>query len=250
MESSVPSSEARDPSWRPRLLDLFCGAGGAGMGYHRAGFAVVGVDIEPQPRYPFEFHQADALEFPLHGFDVVHASPPCQGYSRLRHLPWLKNRTWPLLIDQMRERLAATGRPWVMENVADAPLQGVTLCGQMFGLPVYRHRLFESSELLLQPRHPRHRFVIGHGRSVNDRRKGSLNNGSARGAWGTAQAIVTVAGGQYRKADGERALGIDWMSKDELSQAIPPAFTEFLGRQLIGLGPRNSELGPAPVEGA
>lgn len=219
---------------RPRLLDLFCGAGGVAMGYHRAGFDVVGVDIAPQPRYPFEFVQADATEFPLKGFDYIHASPPCQGYIRLRFLPWLRDREYPLLIEPMRLRLTAAGVPWVMENVDGAPMQGLRLCGQMFGLPVYRHRLFESSELLLQPHHERHRHVIGHGRMVNDRRKGSLNNGSARGAWGTPQAIVTVAGGQYRKADGERALGIDWMTTRELNQAIPPAFTEFIGRQLLG----------------
>ena len=84
---------------KPRLLDLFCGAGGAAMGYHRAGFDVVGVDIESQSRYPFEFHQADAMTYSLDGFDAIHASPPCQGYSRLRHLPWLKDRVYPMLIE-------------------------------------------------------------------------------------------------------------------------------------------------------
>jgi DNA (cytosine-5)-methyltransferase 1 len=216
---------------RPRLLDLFCGAGGSAAGYHRAGFDVVGVDIKPQPHYPFEFHQADAMTYPLDGFDAIHASPPCQGYSRLRHLPWLKGRTWPLLIEECRGRFA--GREWVIENVEDAPLGGVVLCGQMFGLPVFRHRRFGSSVILLQPFHVQHEHVIGHGRMVNDRMKGTLNAGSSRGAWGTAQPIVTVAGGQFKKADGEQALGIDWMSKAELAQAIPPAYTEFIGRQLI-----------------
>lgn len=218
---------------KPRLLDLFCGAGGAAMGYHRAGFEVVGVDIKPQPRYPFRFIQADAMTFPLEGFDAIHASPPCQGYSRLRHLPWLKGREWPLLIDETRCRLTRQGVPWVIENVEDAPLVGTMLCGQMFGLPVYRHRLWETSFFMLGPGHPRHRFVIGQGRMVNDRRKGTLNAGSASGAWGTTQAIVTVAGGQFKKADGERALAIDWMSKEELAQAIPPAYTEFIGKQLM-----------------
>jgi DNA (cytosine-5)-methyltransferase 1 len=102
----------------------------------------------------------------------------------------------------------------------------------MFGLPVYRHRLFESSAMILAPAHAGHEVVIGSGRMVNDRRKGSLNNGSRAGAWG-ASPIVTVAGGQFLKAQGERALGIDWMSKDELAQAIPPAYCEFIGRQLI-----------------
>jgi len=218
---------------KPRLLDLFCGAGGAAMGYYRAGFEVVGVDIKPQKNYPFEFHQADAMTYALDGFDAIHASPPCQGYSRLRHLPWLKGREYPLLIEPMRERLVAQSAPWVMENVEDAPLAGLMLCGLSFGLPVYRHRLFETSAFMWSLPHERHRAVIGHGRMINDRRKGSLNNGSAKGAWRSAQPIVTVAGGQFRKADGERALCIDWMSKDELSQAVPPAYTEYIGKQLL-----------------
>lgn len=220
---------------KPRLLDLFCGAGGCAVGYRRAGFEVVGVDLKPQPRYPFEFHQGDALEFLAqhgHEFDAIHASPPCQGYSRLRHLPWLKGRAWPLLIDPLRLALRDLGVPWIIENVEDSPLRGVVLCGQMFGLPVYRHRLFEASFALLSQPHRQHREVIGRGRRVNDRRKGTLNAGSGKGAWGSG-GIVTVAGGQFRKADGEKALGIDWMTKDELAQAIPPAYTEFLGRQLL-----------------
>lgn len=224
---------------RPRLLDLFCGAGGAAMGYHRAGFEVVGVDIKPQPRYPFEFHQADAMTYPLEGFDAIHASPPCQGYSRLRHLPWLRSKSWPLLIDLTRDRLLDQSAPWVIENVEDAPLTGLVLCGLSFGLPVYRHRVFESSAFLWGLPHERHRVVIGHGRMINDRRKGTLNAGSAKGAWGK-QAIVTVAGGQFKKADGERALAIDWMTKPELCDAIPPAYTEFIGKQLLQFvgGPR------------
>lgn len=220
---------------RPRLLDLFSGAGGAGMGYARAGFDVTGVDIKPMPRYPFTFIQAEALEYLAehgHEYDAIHASPPCQGYSRLRHLPWLKDRVWPLLIDPCRDLLNASGRPWIIENVEAAPMAGLVLCGRMFGLPTYRHRRFEGSVLLLTQPHQKHDVVIGHGRMVNDRRKGSLNASSSKGAWGQ-QAIITVAGGQFRKADGERALGIDWMTKDELAQAIPPAYTEYLGRQLL-----------------
>ncbi len=218
---------------KPRLLDLFCGAGGCAKGYQRAGFYVVGVDNKPQPRYcGDEFIQADAMTFPLEGFDVIHASPPCQGYSRLRHLPWLKDKVYPMLIGQVRERLVGSGARWVIENSNDAPLSGVFLCGTMFGLPVYRHRRFECSDLLMRPHHARHKEVIGHGRGINDRRKGSLNNGSAKGAWGN-QNIVTVAGGQFRKSEGSRALRIDWMQKDELAQAIPPAYTEYIGKQLI-----------------
>ena len=219
-----------------KLLDLFCGAGGAAMGYHRAGFdKIVGVDNRPMSRYPFTFVLSDALEYVRahgHEFDAIHASPPCQAYSALLCLPWLRGRVYARLIEPVRLLLCEVGVPWIIENVERAPLDGITLCGTMFGLPVYRHRVFESSEMLLQPSHEKHRVIIGRGRMLNDRRKGTLNNGSARGAWGN-QTIVTVAGGQFKKADGERALGIDWMTKDELAEAIPPAFAEFIGRQFL-----------------
>jgi DNA (cytosine-5)-methyltransferase 1 len=219
-----------------RLLDLFCGAGGAAMGYHRAGFDdITGVDIKPMPRYPFKFIQGDALEYlAAHGaeYDVIHASPPCQAYSRLRHLPWLKGKTWPMLIDETKALLIASGKTWIIENVEDSPLTGMVLCGQMFGLPLYRHRKFETSFFTLQPPHQKHMVVIGHGRMVNDRRKGTLNSSSADGELGN-QTIITVAGGQFRKQDGERAMQIDWMTKDELAEAIPPAYTEWIGRRIM-----------------
>jgi len=220
---------------RPRLLDLFCGAGGSGMGYYNSGFDVTGVDIAPQPRYPFRFIQTDAVMYLAeHGkeYDVIHASPPCQGYSRLRHLPWLRDKEYPLLIEPVRMLLQDLGKPWVIENVEDSNLDGLLLCGLMFGLPVYRHRLFETSYFFLQPPHPKHEGVIGHGRRLNDRKKGTLNNGSAKGAWGH-QRIITVAGNQFHSADGARALGINWMLKPELAQAIPPVYTEWLGRQIL-----------------
>lgn len=206
------------------------------MGYHRAGFdEIVGVDIKPQPRYPFQFVQADALEYLAcfwPRFDAVHASPPCQAYSALRCLPWLKDRPYPALLEPTRAALKNVGLPFVIENVLRAPMQGIVLCGRQFSLPTFRHRRFESSVCLLQPFHPAHEDVIGRGRMVTDRRKGTLNAGSNKGAWGR-QAIVTVAGGQCRKDEAERALGIDWMQKDELNQAIPPAYTEYIGRQLL-----------------
>jgi DNA (cytosine-5)-methyltransferase 1 len=197
---------------KPRLLDLFCGAGGAGMGYHRAGFEVVGVDIKPQPHYPFEFHQADALTFPLEGFDAIHASPPCQAYSIMRHLPWLKGRDYWDSIPPTRERLAEARVPWVIENVQGAPLDGIMLCGQMFGLvlpdgrPVYRHRLFESTVPMLAPGHPRHYRI---------QRPGSMLGQRAS-----------------EMADG---MGIDWMTKAGRGQAIPPAYTEWVGQRLLDL---------------
>jgi DNA (cytosine-5)-methyltransferase 1 len=137
---------------KPRALDLFCCAGGAGMGLHKAGFDVVGVDIKPQSRYPFEFHQADALTYPLDGFDFVWASPPCQGYTAMRHAPGAKG-TAPQLIDRVRTRLKASGKPWCIENVEEAAWamrDPVTLCGSMFrlgaqGCRLQRHRLFECS---------------------------------------------------------------------------------------------------------
>ena len=144
---------------KPRLLDLFCCAGGAGAGYAKAGFEVVGVDLHPQPRYPFEFHQADAMTFDLSGFDAIHASPPCQAYTVLGGREDLSH--YPDLVDAVRERLQAAGVPWIIENVPGAPLRDpITLCGAMFGLRSYRHRLFESSVQLAPPPHPKHEVRV------------------------------------------------------------------------------------------
>ena len=157
---------------KPRLLDLFCGAGGAGMGYSWAGFDVVGVDVNPQPNYPFEFHQADALAYPLDGFDAIHASPPCQAYSRLRRMR--PGKYYPDLVEATRARLVAADRPYAIENVPGAPLLSpLLLCGEYFGLgamcdggwrPLRRHRLFETRQLImgggccLRPRRPDRRL--------------------------------------------------------------------------------------------
>jgi DNA (cytosine-5)-methyltransferase 1 len=207
-----------------RLLDLFSGAGGASMGYSRAGFReILGVDIAPQPRYPFEFRRADALEFLADvspgEFDLIHASPPCQGYSRMRHLPWLKGRQWPLLIEPLRAELQRIGTPYVIENVAGAPLvDPVMLCGRMFGLKIFRHRLFECSEFMLGLPHQPHTAVIGSGRLLNDRRSPSKEG-----------FVSTIRG----DAEASRvALGCPWMTRDEVCQAVPPVYTEWLGRQL------------------
>jgi DNA (cytosine-5)-methyltransferase 1 len=203
-----------------RLLDLFCCAGGAAMGYHRAGFTeIVGIDIRPQPRYPFAFLQGDALKPPvrLEDFDVIHASPPCQSYSKTRKIlegKGLPNRGQDLVAST---RALLAGQAYVMENVPGAPLRHpVLLCGEMFGLRVIRHRLFESSVGLLTPPHPQH--------------QGGTNShrGYSRGG-----RYVTVGGHNYNPTDGRDAMGIDWMTRDELNEAIPPAFTEFIGRQLI-----------------
>jgi DNA (cytosine-5)-methyltransferase 1 len=209
---------------RPKLLDLFCGAGGAAMGYHTAGFDVVGVDLVPQPRYPFEFHRGDAPEFlAAHGreFDAIHASPPCQAYSKLRSLNL--DVKYPDLVAPVRALLEESGRPWVIENVPGAPLGfSVMLCGAMFGLRVYRHRYFETSFWIWHPPHPKH--VI---------RAGSPGTKGGRGqrAHYEAGGFVTVVGnvGSYCGP----AMGIDWMSGKELSQAIPPAYTNLIGESLL-----------------
>lgn len=204
---------------RPRLLDLFCGAGGAAMGYSRAGFEVVGVDINPQPHYPFEFHRADALTFPLDGFDVVHASPPCQAYSAMRHP--VGNEA-PALIEPTREALRATGLPYVIENVERAPLlDALRLCGTMFDLRVRRHRLFEIQPpvfALLSPCSCRHGVIKG--TLIGHRVAGKVLPGRTQPPPAT-------------ESDRREAIGVPWMTTTEARQAIPPAYTEWIGRQLM-----------------
>ena len=199
---------------RPRLLDLFCGAGGAAMGYHRAGFDVTGVDIAPQPRYPFPFVQADAMTYPLDGYDAIHASPPCQDHS-VASSGRVNGTGWMLLAT--RDRLAQAAVPWVIENVPGAPMRAdYKLCGCMFGLDeIERERWFEvgawspSYELRSGCYHPKPIIsVTGHGRCRTMRTTGL-------------------------KADWARAMGIDWMTRDGLAQAIPPAYTEYIGGQLL-----------------
>lgn len=198
------------------------------MGYHRAGFEVVGVDIRPQPRYPFAFVQADALDYPLVGFDAIHASPPCQRFSDLAR----RNKNadeWPDLIAPMRARLALAGIPWVIENVEGAPLiNPIMLCGVQFPpLRVIRHRLFETSfgAWPSPHRHRPHPLVFTH-----DKRKSHF------GVLREDDSFVQVTGGgNCRVRTARRAMGIDWMTKDELNEAIPPAYTEYIGRQLLQL---------------
>jgi DNA (cytosine-5)-methyltransferase 1 len=206
---------------RPVLLDLFCGAGGAAVGYYRAGFEVVGVDINPQSNYPFDFHQADALEFLAEHqgqFDACHASPPCQRYTPLAALH--RHKQYPDLVAPTRLLLDAAGLPYVIENVMAAPLikeRSIVLCGSMFALRTYRHRRFESRQLLLAPTHPRHTVL-----TATKQRKARWAEG-----WNVS---ITGDVGTYL---GPEAMGIDWMTGNELCEAIPPAYTEFVGEQLI-----------------
>ena len=224
----------------PRLLDLFSGAGGAACGYHRAGFYVVGVDIKPQPRYiGDEFIQADALKYVAehgHEFDAIHASPPCQGYSIMRNLPWLREKEYPLLIDPVRKLLEATGKPWVIENVMGAKLPAGWLCGTMFGLPFYRHRAFETNFFWMQPGHPNHEFTVRNGRALGARARDVVFQQTRRGLENWFNGAQKRGCG-YGHAAGvglvREAMRIDWMTRDELSQAIPPAYTEYVGRELL-----------------
>jgi SAM-dependent methyltransferase len=175
VKSMNKESRAPVPLAKPRLLDLFCGAGGAAKGYQRAGFYVVGVDIKPQPHYcGDEFHQGDALTYPLEGFDAYHASPPCQGYSIMLNLPWLRDKKYPMLIQPVRELLLAVGKPYIIENVGGARyrtsrqdgLKAAFLCGQMFGLPIFRHRYFETNWFWMQPGHPKHEGSVRDARTL------------------------------------------------------------------------------------
>jgi DNA (cytosine-5)-methyltransferase 1 len=215
-----------------KLLDLFCGAGGAAMGYYRAGFdEITGVDIAPQPHYPFTFVQADAMTFPLDGYDLIHASPPCQGYSIMLNLPWLRDKDYPLLIAPTLERLEATGTPYVVENVDGAKyeLAAGWLCGGMFGLPIFRHRRFATNWPWFSPGHPRHEGQVRPSSPLGGRARDIVVRNQWHWSHGTAKGIGHSA--NWRAA--AHAMGIDWMSRDELGQAIPPAYTEYLGRQFL-----------------
>lgn len=246
-----------------RLLDLFCGAGGAGMGYYRAGFEVVGVDHKPQKRYPFEFVQGDALEYAAqhgHKFDAIHASPPCQAHSRIT--PANSVHKHPDLIPDTRRVLGSLGLPYIIENVGGAPLQNaIMLCGSQFGLKVYRHRFFESNVYLMMPAHQPHRdntppaghgvsdkgFISitsgGHGipahllpvlQQIMERNQAYIDRAGHSRSYVSAKGFISVTGNGFGAGEYARfAMGIDWMTNKELSQAIPPAYTEYLGKQLM-----------------
>lgn len=236
---------------RPRLLDLFCCAGGAGMGYHRAGFEVVGVDIEPQPNYPFEFVQADALEelrrlkmggrsatshapsrtrggvYGLADFDAIHASPPCQSYLNLGAVNRALGRDYEHadLIAATRTLLIESGKPYVIENVEDAKrelVDPVRICGTGLGRPIRRHRLFESNVPLVG-------IACDHKRFTEPRYwTGWRPNGERR-----LSTVVQVYGNAGGREHWPAALGVDWMTAKEMTECVPPDYTDHLGAQLL-----------------
>lgn len=208
---------------KPRLLDLFCGAGGASMGYHRAGWEVTGIDINPQPNYPFEFYQLDAVEHleagNWRGFQAIHASPPCQFGTAYRRRPGHVKDS-PNLIPVVREHLRRAGRPYVIENnwVNRAHLiDPIRLCGSSFGLDVQRHRAFESNVPMMAPPCD-HAWQTPRFPQATNRK--NLRRTVEVGVWRIPLDIQ------------RKAMGVDWMNLKELSEAIPPAYTELIGGQL------------------
>jgi len=188
------------------------------MGLTRAGYQVIGVDIDPQPRYPFPFIQADVMQIDFRKFDLIWASPPCQQFCRLKTREDLSG--YPDLIAPVRAKLIASGVPYVIENVPEAPLRAdLMLCANMFGLRSYRHRHFECSFPIAQPAHPEHKIRVN--RRGENRREHWANGG-----------FMTITGdvGVYC---GPGAMGIDWMSGNEMSEAIPPVYSEYIGRAAL-----------------
>lgn len=212
---------------RPKLLDLFCGAGGCSVGYHRAGFDVTGVDIKPHPDYPFELRVDDVMNVLgdidwLDTFDVIHASPPCPRYSTAT--PAASRDKHPDLVGPVRQELLGWGGPYVIENVPGAPLLSpARYCGTSFGLRVRRHRLFESNAFLMAPPCGEHKQAVGVYGNHPDRPGGwARPDGSSRGVKATSVE------------DAQDAMGIDWMTQwSDLADAIPPAYCEHIGAQLL-----------------
>lgn len=227
------SWDAAVEAYRPRLLDGFCGAGGAGEGYRRAGFRVTGVDIEHHEYPPGDFMEANMLgilrdTYLLDKFDAVHVSPPCQGYSTMSAMPTA--REYPKLIDDCRTLLEAWGGPYIIENVVGARAEmrdPILLCGSMFGLSgegrdgvrrqLRRHRLFETNfPIMLTPE--------------------CQHIGEPVGVYGSGGGGPMNRGYKAHLSDAREALGIDWMVMDDLREAIPPAYTEWIGRALLTAG--------------
>jgi DNA (cytosine-5)-methyltransferase 1 len=217
-------------SHRVRILDLFCGAGGAAVGYHRAGFEVVGIDIKPQPNYPFRFWQGDALDtdnWPDFPIDAIHASPPCQAFTAYKRTGNVGE--YPHLIEPTRHLLKTSGLPYVIENVQGAPLEDpILLCGSMFDMDIQRHRLFETNWQLDPPDWPCRHRIWGRDRYPGGRSK--ERTGTSRGL---VRSTVEIGSWDIPLERQKQAMDVDWMTLEELSEAIPPAYTEFIGQRLL-----------------
>lgn len=215
---------------KPKLLDLFCGAGGASTGYHRAGFDITGVDLYDQPNYPFRFVQTNALNIHfIDGYDAIHASPECQGYCWSTTAPRKAGKVYSDDIPAVRKLLIESGKPYVIENVPTAPLiDPVYLEGPTFALGVIRRRAFETNWRLGQPRFRRRKSTI-----MQPSKKDTevlLQK--------SAYCQVTTSGSDgwsCRVADWRKAMGIDWMTRGEITQAIPPAYTKYIGQYLMAV---------------
>lgn len=226
-----------------KALDLFCKAGGAGMGLHLAGFEVTGIDIEPQKRYPFTFYQGSTLEVNIEWarrFDLVWASPPCQAHSALKVLHNAKKHLD--LVPQTCELLTAIGKPYIIENVVGAPLNSpVMLCGTMFGLGVkdaelQRHRIFETSFFVrqMQCNHGARHTIGVYGGHIRNRKRAVAPTGHDLTANAKVRRLNREAGyPDFTIEDGYAAMGINWMVRDELSQAIPPAYSKYLAEEFL-----------------
>ncbi len=211
-EGHLPDTVKDRPRGVMKALDLFCGGGGACGGLLTEGFEVTGVDVRAVRGYPGHFIQADALTFPLDGFDFIWASPPCQAFTLAQRI---RKRTHPDFIEPIRKRLKASGRPWVIENVEGAPLfDPIMLCGAAFGLRVYRHRLFESSFPATAPAHPAHAAPLR--KMGRPPRPGEF---------------MHVVGNFSGVKQAREAMGIPWMTRDELREAIPPAYSAYLVKE-------------------
>lgn len=209
-----------------RLLDLYCCAGGASVGYHRAGFdEIVGVDIAKQKNYPFDFVQADAIDYLAHHwheFDFIHASPPCQSSCALTKGTNAGKFEYVDLIAETRDALEATGKPYCIENVQQAEVRrDLTLCGEMFGLAVIRHRWFELNWPIVQPEHIKHRGRVA---------------GLRHGVWyeGPYFAVYGRGGGKGTPKQWQDAMDIQWTHlQRELAEMLPPAYCQYIGEQYM-----------------
>lgn len=197
-----------------KVLDLFCGGGGAGMGLHLAGCEVIGVDINPQPKYPFKFIQADALTFDLKGYDFIWASPPCQAFTKAKNLQGNKH---PDYVDIIRQRLKKSKKPYCIENVVGAPLiNPLLLCGSSFGLKTYRHRIFETNFKTDKPSVCKHKYKqtkMGRPPKPNE--------------------FIQVVGNFSGVKFAQKAMGIEWLGQKELAQSIPPAYSKYIMEQYL-----------------